>query len=368
MVQYSPVAGHRDNSFLESFNRKAVEMCLPVTGSLELTASCNLKCVHCYLGAAGPRDNNNTSTEMSLDRILALLDEITEAGCLRFLITGGEPLSRKDFPEIYRHAKARGLLVTIFTNGTLITEKIADIFKDLPPQTIEISLYGATEETYEKITRVKGSFSNCLKGIERLLQRNINVQLKTVLMTLNEHEFYSMEKIAEKYGVKFRFDAAIFPGLDGDKSPLALRVQPREAVEKEFSDNQRSRHWRQYFERVRNFAQTDRLYTCGAGTISFHVDSRGGLSPCLMLPDPGYYLSNGSFIDGWDTISKTIRAKKARADFICTECPKRSLCGYCPAFFKLEGGAEQHYSGYLCAIGESRFQKLTPEEALDGTS
>ena len=364
-MQRSPSTRPGNKEYLAEFNRKIVQMRLPVTGSLELTSHCNLQCAHCYVG---PRchDRKHNRDEMKTSRILSILDEITEAGCLRFLITGGEPLLRKDFPEIYAHAKTNGLLLTVFTNGTVITESLAEFFEDLPPQAVEISLYGSTAETYEKITGVKGSYEQCINGIERLLNRNINVQLKTVLMSLNKHEFYAMETIARDYGVKFRFDAAIFPRFNGDKTPLDLRVQPREAVETEFSDTERSRHWKEYFEKTQRNAIPDTLYDCGAGISSFHIDSYGNLGPCLMTSSPKYDLEQGSFSEGWDYIIRTISEKKAGADFACRTCHKRSLCGFCPAFFELENGTEQLHSEYLCAIGENRFQKLTSKGALNG--
>ncbi len=134
------------------------------------------------------------------------------------------------------HAKTNGLLVTVFTNGTLITDEIIQLFKDLPPQSVEISLYGATAPTYEKITGIKGSYKQCRNGIKNLLDHNINVKLKTILMTLNLHEFYDIENIAKNYGVNFRFDPAIFPCFNGNKAPVLLRVDPEEVVEKEFSN------------------------------------------------------------------------------------------------------------------------------------
>ena len=187
---------------------------------------------------------------MNTSKILSVIDEITEAGCLYLLITGGEPLLRNDFPEIYRHAKTSGLILTVFTNGTLLTDRVMDLLEDLPPRVVEITLYGATALTYEKITGIPGSFAQCLKAVRRLLERKIPVGLKTILMTTNSHEFFDIEKIADNFGVRFRFDAEIFPCLDGDHSPLVLRVPPEEAIEKEFSDKDRARKWVRYFERT----------------------------------------------------------------------------------------------------------------------
>ncbi len=366
-MHHSPAASAGNKEYLARFHGKVVQMRLPLTGSLEITARCNLACVHCYLGPQG-RDRIHGREELSTRRIMSVIDEFTGAGCLYLLLTGGEPFSRKDFPEIYTHAKTNGLLVSVFTNGTMITESIAELFADLPPQAVEISLYGATSGTYEKITGVKGSFAKCLSGIERLLEKNIEVQLKTVLMSLNQHEFFAIKSIATNYGVKFRFDAAIFPGFNGDKTPLALRARPRDVAEKEFSDPGQFQRWKEYFERTQNNATSDALYHCGAGTSSFHVDAYGILSPCLMMTRPKYDLGRGNFSAGWDHLNNVVREQRMAADFACRACRKKALCGYCPAFFELENGAEQLHSDYLCSLGENRFRQLVSKGILDDKS
>jgi len=337
--------------FIE-FNRKSAQLRIPLSGGFDITHRCNLRCIHCYLG-----DNANCtlSKEMGTKQILSILDQITDAGCLYLLISGGEPLLRRDFPEIYKHAKNNGLLVTIFTNGTLITDEILELFSDLPPRIVEISLYGATASTYEKITRVPGSFEKCLKGIRQLLDNKINVRLKTILMTLNSQEFFDIEHMAKDLGIKFRFDAGIFPCMNGDKSPLRLRVPPEDAVEKEFSDEDRVLSWKLFLEKTRGYVLSDRLYHCGAGITFFHIDPYGNLQPCIMVSKITCNLLNGSFLTGWhDTIS-TMKNKKAGESFLCNKCEKKYLCNFCPAFFELENGSEDIRSEYLCTLGNHRY-------------
>lgn len=296
---------------------------------------------------------------MDTRKILSVIDEITEAGCLNFLITGGEPLLRNDFPQIYSHAKKNGLLVTVFTNGTLITDSILDLFRDLPPYTIEISLYGATAVTYEKITGITGSYEKCINGIRKLIEHKINVRLKTILMAVNSHEFFDIENMAKRYGIKFRFDAAIFPRINGDKSPLTLRVPPRDAVEKEFSNLERAGAWKEYFDKVQGQAMANTLYTCGAGLTVFHIDPYGNLKPCLMINNLSYNLSEGSFLEGWHDIISLIRNRKVSGDvFHCNQCDKLFLCGFCPAFFEWENGQEDIRSDYTCDMGNYRFQMI----------
>jgi MoaA/NifB/PqqE/SkfB family radical SAM enzyme len=175
------------------------------------------------------------------------------------------------------------------------------VFKDLPPQAVEISLYGATAKTYDTITGVQGSYERCLSGIGRLLEHNIPVRLKTVLMTLNRHEYYDMERMARDYGVKFRFDAAIFPRLNGDQDPLRLRIDPEDAVELECSDGEKVRQWRDFCERFKDVTLPETLYSCGAGVTSFHVGADGNLLPCLLTKAICFSLSaaDRNFSKGW---------------------------------------------------------------------
>jgi MoaA/NifB/PqqE/SkfB family radical SAM enzyme len=119
--------------------------------------------VHCYVNKpAGSREERER--ELGLERLKQLVDEMVAEGTLFVLFTGGEVLVRRDFPELYLYARAKGLLVTIFTNGTLVTERIADLFAEHRPEKIEISLYGMTRETYDRVTRVPGSFDKCMDG------------------------------------------------------------------------------------------------------------------------------------------------------------------------------------------------------------
>ena len=335
-----------NKEYLLNLNKKVALQRIPFSGSIDLTNRCNLRCIHCYLGdkedSPGP-----LRQELPAGKFISIIDEITEAGCLNLLFTGGEPLSRRDFSEIYTHAKKKGLLVTLFTNGTLITENIIELFEELPPHNVEISLYGATAATYEKITGVSGSFRRCLDGIERLRDANINLKLKTMLMRPNSHEFNDIRNMAKKYDLKFRSDAALFPCFNGSREPLELRIPPQEAIEKEFSDKERLKDWVEYYERMKGAPVSDRLYTCGAGITCFHIDPYGILKPCLMVKGYNFDLTKGGFSAGWHDIIVKIREKKTSARFACAQCKKKALCDYCPAFFELENGREDEYSEYL---------------------
>jgi radical SAM protein with 4Fe4S-binding SPASM domain len=346
-----------DQAYFEDLFRRAHAARVPLSGTLELTRRCNLRCVHCYLGPQ-ERVRADARREMTTAQVLDILDQVAAAGCLSLLITGGDPLLRRDFPEIYRHARLAGLDVTVFTNGTPVTDRIIKLFQDLPPRIVEITLYGATAGTYERITGVPGSYRRCLAGAERLHDGGVRLGLKTMLMTLNCHEFETIEGLARDFGAKFRFDPVLNACLDGGRDPLSFRVDPVEAVRLEFASPERRRGWIDMLARYPEVPPSDRLFQCGAGQTGFHVDAFGSLQPCLMSPWHSYSLLTGAFAEGWARMAH-LREIRAGAGNRCAACQRRLYCGYCPSLLALENGDPEIPSAYLCALGGERLRAIT---------
>ena len=110
--------------------------------------------------------------ELSTEEIKNILKEAASLGCLKVRFTGGEPLLREDFEELYLFARKLGFKVLLFTNATLITPQIAELFVRIPPlEKIEISIYGMKRKSYEAVTRVTGSFDAAWQGINLLLEK-----------------------------------------------------------------------------------------------------------------------------------------------------------------------------------------------------
>ena len=324
---------------------------VPFSGSLALTHRCNLRCLHCY---AREDQTGQAMPELDTEQWKRIIAETKEAGCLFLLLTGGEPLLRGDFTEIYSFAKKSGMMVTVFTNGALLGGRLIDMFRELPPRMVEISLYGASEGTHDRITGVGGSFRLARRAIEALLEAGLPVSLKSVLMKLNLEEISGIEKIAAEYNARFRFDPAIFPGLKGDRAPLGLRVPPEKAVAFEFADPDRARRWREYDEKNRHFSDHKNLYICGAGRRSFHVDPLGYLYPCLMVRDRRYFLPEGKFQAGWGGEIARVLEEEIDPRSPCNGCGMKRVCGYCPGFFAMENGKSREPAKYLCDIGKAR--------------
>ena len=348
--------------FGERLNEKAFANRVPLSGSFELTFRCNLRCAHCYCNLP-LNDKDAIEKELSTEEVFNILDQIAEAGCLWLLITGGEPLLRKDFLEIYTYAKKKGFLISLFTNGTLLTPEIADYLAEWPPHEVEISLYGVTEETYEKVTRIPGSFRRCKKGIDLLLERRIPLKLKTMAMTLNYEELPKIKEYAEGLRMKFRFDPELNSRLDHSKSPCDFRLSPEEVVKLDLSDEKRLKAWQEFYEKFKDFRPSDNLYNCGAGISTFHIDPYGRMSVCMMSRLQSYDLVHGSFHKGWSDFFPQLIAQKSKVDNKCGQCEFIALCNQCPGWAWVESGDLETPVEYLCQITHLRAEAFVPEES-----
>jgi len=327
---------------------------IPIDGSLEVTERCNLKCAHCYINR--PIDDSDAlKSELSRRELEAIIDQIVDEGCLWLLLTGGEPFVRPDFPDIYTYAKRKGLLITIFTNGTTITPRIAEQLSEWRPFSIEVTLYGCTRETYERVTGVSGSYERCIRGIELLLQHKLPFKLKSMIMTLNIHEVWDMQAYAESLGVDFRFDPVLNVRLDGDGRPAEYRINAEEAVSLDLADERRLIEWRMFNEKFSGPPRRpEYLYQCGAGLSGFHIDSSGLLSVCMMARVPAYDLRKGRFSEGWQDFLPQVLAQRWSQETSCKNCDLISMCGQCPGWAQIETGDQEKPVEYLCRIAHLR--------------
>ena len=327
---------------------------LPTNGTIELTHRCPLACAHCYnnlpVGDAGAR-----ARELSTAEVFRIIDEMADAGCLWLLLTGGEILARRDFVEIYQHAKSRGLLVTLFTNGTQLTAELADMLTEWRPFAVEITLYGRTRETYERLTGVPGSFDRCMRGIRLLTERGLPLRLKTVAVSINRHEVPQMQQFAEELGVEFKFDGMINARIDCSHSPLDVRLTPAEMVELDVLDPVRRAQWAELASRARPVgAPRDKVYQCGGGINSFAIDPEGKMSICVLSHSDQFDLRRGSFKEGWEGFLAKVRDKTITRPTKCTDCHIRSLCSACAATSELEHGDPEAPVEFFCEVAHLR--------------
>lgn len=352
---------------------KAAASRTPLAATFELTHRCSFRCVHCYLGDQ-KSIRKHQHRELETKTVFRLLDEMVEAGTLFLLLTGGDPMIRSDFAEIYKYAVRAGLLVTVFCNGSLVSEEIVRAFVAFPPRILEITVYGATRETFEAVTQQPGSFSACMAGIERLQNAGIRLRLKTMVLTLNVDEFSAIRQLAADMGVQFRHDCSLHAAIAHEDNngrsnvgtdmsrltdPLEYRLAPEMAAAVDLSVEKLALELAEAAKKSCLSEATDRLYSCGAGKTGYSIDPYGELFPCLVVrTHNGNACDKGGIQTCWDGVFREFTSCKASASFLCNRCGKREMCTACPAIFASVSGDPEQVDPFFCQYAEKRREKV----------
>ena len=345
----------------------------PLSLDMEITARCNMNCAHCYINLSAD-DQKAHKREMTLPEISAIARQAAAMGAVWCLITGGEPLLRKDFPEIYMELKRLGLLVSVFTNATMINEQHIALFKKYPPRDIEITVYGATRETYERVTRRPGSFAAFTNGLDRLLESGVNVRLKAMAIRSNFHELPEIAAFCRSRTKDyFRFDPQLHLRFDRDEERnieiKAERLTPEEIVALERADDERFSALQKGCNKLINEEFThigcNHLFHCGAGNGSFNVSYDGKFRLCssLWAPETMYDLRQGTLREAWEKLVPKVRDMRSpRREFLdrCRRCSIVNLCLWCPAHSWLETGEMDMPIEYFCQVAHAREKAIKP--------
>ena len=342
----------KEHKFWDHFYKRSAERRIPFEASFELTYHCNLSCCHCYVVP------DSSKKELSYEEICPILDQLAEIGCFHLNLTGGESFTRADTLKILEYAKKKGFYPILLTNGTLITPEIADCLKDLSISQVDISLYGMSEDTYESITRVPGSFQRCLEGINLLHDRDVPIFLKMTVMNLNVGEFDDVKNLAKKLNVPFRYGYFIHPKIEGSKEPLSFRLSPKEGIELEtrnqpylLEEEKKSRE---------SFSKRDGLFYCNAGRNSLAITPYGEMNLCLEYHFPQYDLRKGSLSEGWEKLLNYVKSARPSKNYQCENCDLRESCQWCPAEGWLNKGDRNacvHYFKELAKIRKEITEK-----------
>jgi radical SAM protein with 4Fe4S-binding SPASM domain len=360
-----PIQKRSLGQFIETL--RARHRRVPLQGTIETTFRCNLSCVHCYVNQPAS-DVGERQRELPLSKLKHLIDEVAARGCLEVLFTGGEILLRPDFEALYLHAISKGLLVILFTNGTLVTEAIADLLAQHKPLRVEITLYGMTKATYDKVTQVPGSFEKCLAGIQRLKSRDIPMKLKTMALSWNQHEVAAMSDYAASLGLEFKFDGFLNPRVDcGANRNGELQMTAQQLVALDLADEKRMADFKAFCERFvpprEAQAPRENVYTCGAGATSFTVDPYGHLQLCQLSRKANFDLNQGSFAQGWDEFFPMLRQRKWQSNSVCRQCNLLALCASCPGAAEMENGDVESMVAHFCEATHLRAHAVMGEKS-----
>ncbi len=339
----------------------------PVGFDIELTARCNLACRHCYINLPAG-DKSAKANELTAVEIERIAGEAVSLGAVWCLLTGGEPLLRKDFFDVYTALRKKGLLISVYTNATLVSARHIRLFKEHPPRNVEITVYGATKETYERVTRVPGSFAAFQKGLGLFLKGGVAVRLKAMALRSNMHELPQIADFCRARTTDyFRFDPVIHYRFDRDpernRDIESERLTPDEVVALEKADSERFHALETCSDQLitpeSDVSGCRHLFRCGAGKKTFVVGHDGKFKLCasLLHPDCLYDLRRGPLTEAWRRfVPRVLEKKSSRPEYLerCAKCAIVNLCLWCPAHAYLETGALDAPVDKFCQIAHAR--------------
>lgn len=331
---------------------------LPLDGSLDLTYRCNNNCRHCWLRI--PAHSQEKNRELTLEELKQIADEARQMGCRTWHISGGEPMLRPDFMEIFDYLTSRSIFYSLNTNGTLITPQIARLMTRKGSKMV--ALYGATAEVHDHVTRQAGSFAATMQAFAYLKEAGASFIVQIIPIRANFHQYEEMVKLAQSLSPHYRIGAPwLFLSACGSAQRNAeirrQRLDPKEVILLDQPDLGYE-DWATAESECTCQAEVaeDRLLSrCISERREFHIDPYGKLGLCCFIKDPGlrYDLRSGSFQEAWD------RFLPALADHVrggreylenCGACELRPHCRWCDVYSYLEHRRHGAKVQYLCQV------------------
>ncbi len=340
----------------EYLYRKATSAGMPFSGTFELTPVCNMDCKMCYIRLSR-QAQEKIAPLANAERWLKLAQEAKDAGMLYLLLTGGEPFLHPQFRQIMEGLHQMGLLISVNSNGTMIGKDTVDWLKNCPPVRFNISLYGASDETYAELCGNPMGFTQTLGAIRLLKEAGISVKLNCSLTPHNAKDLPEMVDIAKQNDLILQVATYMFPPVrkDGTLTGKNDRFSPKDAA-----------YYMAYADyltlgKERFLAQEGQLpeifdpeegcggdgVRCRAGKCSFWITWQGRMIPCGMFPAGGSpNVFEMPFPIAWEQMKQAVADIRLPAQ--CAACKAKNTCRACAAMVVTESGCFDKVPQYRC--------------------
>lgn len=301
---------------------------MPISAFFELTSRCNFSCPFCYINEEGYLH----SQLPGFAELKPLFDYLIDNGLLYCVLSGGECLMHSDFSKIYRYLKEKGVLVTVFTNGYLLNQKLYDLFSTYKPFKVEISLYGSDDSSYSVATDTEGIVSDIIfRNVLKLKQLGVNVICKTPITSITENHYKAIEIWCEENQIPYYTSIELMDAYSGAsrRDYFASEIL-REKMKKEsdaafFADPNMIRIAYGTKKRKLNFE-------CSAGKTDIFIDAHYNLMPCMKaawLPDWKFNIGQLGIEGAYQSLVKKIIKIKGTPLQYCDGCIHSEVCQEC---------------------------------------
>lgn len=346
---------------------KAAQVNTPINGSIELLPLCNMNCDMCYVRLSR-EEMERLGRLRSVDEWLEVAKQMQQEGTLFLLLTGGEPLLYPGFKTLFLELRKMGMILTINTNGTLIDKEWADFFGENKPRRINITMYGAGEDTYRDLCHYPGGFEKVINGIRLLKEKNVDVKLGGSLTRTNQDEVEQIIKIGEELDVPVRIDTYMLPAQrEREKSfDMQSRALPKDAAHARIcalSREMGKEKFCQYkdlmlenIQKMEDGEERPRTMSCYAGNCSYTINWQGEMRPCVIMSEPAMSVFEYGFTTAWKHIVD--ETAKLLLNAKCSTCKYRPLCRTCAASALYETGSYDGVPVYMCEYAKTSYEIL----------
>jgi len=342
------------NQLYDHLKLKAFELGFPFSGGFELTPRCNLRCRMCYVRESG---NDSLRQELTAEQWIEIGKMLVDKGALSLYLTGGEPLLRDDFRELYEGLNRIGFRITLFTNGTLLTEERIRWLASIPPGTVDITLYGASEDTYKDLCASGEAFAKAMNALDLLLKHGINTRVKMTVVKINVHDFKAVRDIARSRSIPFLAGNLIHGHrTEGVTACEQIRLDPEEIYSFEDADFEKIDCEPIDIPKIKQPHGDLPAMTCFAAKCGFYITWQGHLTPCPLFTTPYTEPLKTGMDAAWNDLRTKISGIPKPEK--CKSCDKIAFCNACPPRLKLETGRFDLHSEYLCQVAQRKEEYL----------
>ena len=326
----------------------------PLNGTFELTPQCNMDCKMCYVKMSA-KDQEAIAPLRSKEEWIALAHEAQKAGMMFLLLTGGEPFTRVDFKDIYITLHKMGFLLSVNTNGTLINESHIEWLRAYPPVRVNITLYGASNETYADLCCNPKGFSQVCRSIRLLRDAGISAKLNCSVTPANKKDLGKIIKFAREKELILEIASYLFPPTRRFAQQIGtnFRLSPSEANQVDIYKMIKD-YGIDYFLSYINMKKANVTSSqpslpeeddwecsgdamkCRAGRCSFWISWDGRMLLCGMLSQPQAFPFQDGFHYAWTELTKLL--EKITLSGKCKKCEYNNVCKPCAAMNYTENG------------------------------
>ena len=312
---------------------KAREKHIPITGFFELTPLCNLDCKMCYI--------HLTSSQFSKQKLLDtdiwknLMTDAHKLGMLKAVLTGGECLTYPGFDDIYIHLWNMGIRPVILSNGVLIDDERLRFFKRFPPSLIQVTVYGNSEDEYERVTGHR-CFHIVYDNIRNISDGKLPIRIAVTPNRFMSSDYKPLLKSIRKLDIPFSINSCLISPRDNTKRAKEdISVDQYIDIYKTMYEMDGRSYSSIDYEKLpeQNHSYSIKQgFLCGSGRSSFCIKHNGVMCPCETMDDICAYPLRDGFVEAWSQICKL--SMEYTLPLECGNCIYNDRCLICPAMHK----------------------------------